>query len=67
MSDIKLPGIQNIPLDSENRDILEAIKMTLETREGLRGDVEDRGVTVQDLIDLGLISVGDMDKVLRNR
>lgn len=62
-----LLSIPEIPLGSENKEALDAIKVQLETARGLRGEVEDRNVTVQDLIDLGLIEVGDMDKVLRNR
>ena len=63
----KLLSIPDAPLGSENKNVLDAMKITIETREGLRGSVEDRGVTVQDLIDLGLIDEGDMDKMLRNR
>lgn len=63
----KLPSIPEIPLNSENRDILSAVKMTIETREGLRGSVEDRNVTVQDLIDLGLTTKADYEQMLRER
>ena len=65
MSKGHLPSIQDIPLDAPNRDILEAVKITMETREGLRGTVEDRHVTVQDLIDLGLTTKADFEKMLR--
>ena len=67
MSGRHLPTIKDIPLESENYDILSSVKMTIETREGLRGTVEDRNVTVQDLIDLGLTTKADFEKMLRGR
>jgi len=65
----KIPSIPSVHMisDVQLKSILGPVKETIEIREGLRGSIEDRHVTVQDLIDLGLISKGDMDKVLRNR
>lgn len=67
MSKGHLPTIKDIPLNAENYDILSSVKTTIETREGLRGTVEDRAVTVQDLIDLGLTTKADFEKMLRGR
>jgi len=62
-----LLSIPEVPLGSENKNILDAVKIAIETREGLRGDISDRGIVVQDLIDLGLIDDGDMEQMLKDR
>ncbi len=64
---IKSPGIPEAPLDSENKPLFDAIKIILETKDGLRGDVEDRGITAQDLIELGLATKEDLEKMYRGR
>lgn len=63
----KLPGIQETSLEDKNKPTFDAIKIILETREGLRGVVEDRGIIGQDLIDLGLVTKEDLEKMYRNR
>ena len=62
-----LPAIPDTPLGEKNKPALDAMKIILETREGLRGSVEDRGITGQDLIDLGLATKADLEKMYRNR
>jgi hypothetical protein len=63
----KLPSIPDIPINSENKAILDPIKITIETREGLRGTVQQRAITGQDLIDLGLATKADLEQMLRER
>lgn len=67
MSDTKLPGIPEVPLGAENKAILDSLKIITETREGLRGSVEERAITGQDLIDLGLATKADLEQMLRER
>ena len=63
----KFAGIKEVPLNDPNKPTFDAIKIILETREGLIGSVEDRAVTMQDLIDLGLATKEDIEKMLRGR
>ncbi len=62
-----LPSIRDVQLGDKNKDIFDAIKIRLETNEGLRGEVEDRSITGQDLIDLGLATKADLERIYRNR
>lgn len=64
---IKAPGIPDVPLDTKNKRTFDAIKIILEMREGLLGSVEDRGITGQDLIELGLATKDDLEKMYRGR
>lgn len=67
MTTNKFPGIKEVSLDDPNKPTFDAIKIILEMREGLRGTVEERGITGQDLIDLGLATKEDLEKIYRNR
>lgn len=64
MSERRQPtaSIPDIPEDMEQplRDILIAIKTTLDQREGRLGANNERLVTVQDLVDKGVIADGDL-------
>lgn len=58
-----LAAIPQIPPGIPGRDVLEAVKQILETREGRRGsDNLDRVVTYRDLVLLGLIAEGNVPK-----
>jgi len=64
---VKLPSVPETPLGTENKEAFDAIKLILETREGTIGDVEERSITVRDLIELGLATKADIEKMFRSR
>lgn len=59
---MKTPSIPPVPLEVDMglKRILDPIKEIVELREGKRGDPLQRFVTFQDMIDMGLITEGDV-------
>ncbi len=57
---MKTPNIIDVPLGAENKETFDAVKETIEIREGVRTKIGnrlfDKVVTYQDLVDLGLIT-----------
>lgn len=62
----KAPTIVDVPLGVENKETFDAIKESIELREGVRTRVGerllDKFVTYQDLIDLGLITESNVPR-----
>ena len=64
---VKLPSIPTAGFDNPFKSLFDKIKIIIDTREGLRGTAEDKSMTGQDLIDLGLVTKADLEKMLRKR
>lgn len=64
---IKLPTIPAVGLSNPYKYIFDKLKLINDTREGLNSAAEDRSITGQDLIDLGLTTKADLEKMYRNR